>query len=217
MPADLTRETTVALDDDDVAQDEEPPTPTSTGTTVRRPAATAPFPPASGPLLSRASTTASEQAPASRRLTSSTTFLSASAFEADDEYSDGDADFADGHYARLYRRGAHDHHIRSGTKTSSTSDGATRSRTDSGSTTAGTGDTMSPGGRRNGGIGGGGIDGEEEAALARPALAPRYHGEDVRPTSSKELAGWYMYAFAAETYVICGKHVLAGCSDRAAV
>lgn len=33
----------------------------------------------------------------------------------------------------------------------------------------------------------------------------RYHGEDTRPTSPKELAGWYMYAFAAETYVVCGK------------
>ena len=32
----------------------------------------------------------------------------------------------------------------------------------------------------------------------------RYPGEDTRPTSSKELAGWYMYAFAAETYMICG-------------
>ncbi|KAM0814259.1 putative Autophagy-related protein [Seiridium cardinale] len=31
----------------------------------------------------------------------------------------------------------------------------------------------------------------------------RYPGEDTRPTSRKELAGWYMYAFAAETYVIC--------------
>lgn len=31
----------------------------------------------------------------------------------------------------------------------------------------------------------------------------RYPGEDTRPTSTKELAGWYMYAFAAETYVIC--------------
>lgn len=31
-----------------------------------------------------------------------------------------------------------------------------------------------------------------------------YQGEDTRSTSSKELAGWYMYAFAAETYVICG-------------
>ncbi|KAH9999572.1 autophagy-related protein 22 [Xylariaceae sp. FL0662B] len=36
-------------------------------------------------------------------------------------------------------------------------------------------------------------------------LAPngRYPGEDTRPTSNRELAGWYMYAFAAETYVIC--------------
>ncbi|KAH8156490.1 hypothetical protein CIB48_g11757 [Xylaria polymorpha] len=31
----------------------------------------------------------------------------------------------------------------------------------------------------------------------------RYPGEDTRPTSTKELSGWYMYAFAAETYVIC--------------
>lgn len=32
----------------------------------------------------------------------------------------------------------------------------------------------------------------------------RYVGEDTRPTSTKELAGWYMYSFAAETYVLCG-------------
>lgn len=31
----------------------------------------------------------------------------------------------------------------------------------------------------------------------------RFPGEDTRSTSNKELAGWYMYAFAAETYVIC--------------
>ncbi|GAW27081.1 putative autophagy-related protein 22 [Rosellinia necatrix] len=31
----------------------------------------------------------------------------------------------------------------------------------------------------------------------------RYPGEDNRPTSAKELSGWYMYSFAAETYVIC--------------
>ncbi|KAI1130764.1 MFS general substrate transporter [Nemania abortiva] len=31
----------------------------------------------------------------------------------------------------------------------------------------------------------------------------RYPGEDTRPTSTKELSGWYMYGFAAETYVIC--------------
>ncbi|RDA93114.1 hypothetical protein CP533_4088 [Ophiocordyceps camponoti-saundersi (nom. inval.)] len=33
---------------------------------------------------------------------------------------------------------------------------------------------------------------------------PCYSGYDARPTSRKELMGWYMYAFAAETYVICG-------------
>ncbi|KAK4457991.1 putative autophagy-related protein 22 [Cladorrhinum samala] len=33
---------------------------------------------------------------------------------------------------------------------------------------------------------------------------PRYPGEDTRPTSNKEIAGWYAYAFAAEVYVICG-------------
>ncbi|KAF3762358.1 MFS general substrate transporter [Cryphonectria parasitica EP155] len=35
----------------------------------------------------------------------------------------------------------------------------------------------------------------------------RYPGEDTRPTSSRELRGWYMYAFAAETYVICGSFI----------
>jgi len=34
---------------------------------------------------------------------------------------------------------------------------------------------------------------------------PRYPGDDTRPTSSKELSGWYAYAFAAEVYVICGR------------
>lgn len=33
---------------------------------------------------------------------------------------------------------------------------------------------------------------------------PSYTGHDARPTSRKELLGWYMYGFAAETYVICG-------------
>ncbi|KAK0731158.1 autophagy-related protein 22 [Lasiosphaeris hirsuta] len=34
-----------------------------------------------------------------------------------------------------------------------------------------------------------------------------YLGEDTRPTSSKELAGWYAYAFAAEVYVVCGSFI----------
>jgi UMF1 family MFS transporter len=49
------------------------------------------------------------------------------------------------------------------------------------------------------------LDGEGRAG------EPRYPGEDTRPTSNKELAGWYAYAFAAEVYVICGTlHSCAG-------
>ena len=33
---------------------------------------------------------------------------------------------------------------------------------------------------------------------------PSYDGEDTRPTSRKELAGFYAYSFAAEVFVICG-------------
>lgn len=44
------------------------------------------------------------------------------------------------------------------------------------------------------------LDGEERAG------EPKYPGEDTRPTSNKELAGWYAYAFAAEVYVICGEY-----------
>ncbi|KAG5946140.1 Autophagy protein 22 [Claviceps monticola] len=32
----------------------------------------------------------------------------------------------------------------------------------------------------------------------------QYVGHDARPTSFKELLGWYMYGFAAEVYVVCG-------------
>jgi MFS transporter, UMF1 family len=37
----------------------------------------------------------------------------------------------------------------------------------------------------------------------------RYPGEDTRPTSRKELAGWLTYAFAGEPYVICGQSLVA--------
>ena len=33
---------------------------------------------------------------------------------------------------------------------------------------------------------------------------PQYSGEDTRPTSTKELSGWYSYGWAAEVFVICG-------------
>ncbi|CAI4216190.1 unnamed protein product [Parascedosporium putredinis] len=47
----------------------------------------------------------------------------------------------------------------------------------------------------------------DEGGLLSDHPAPRYIGEDTRPTSKKELAGWYMYAFAAETYVICASFI----------
>jgi UMF1 family MFS transporter len=33
---------------------------------------------------------------------------------------------------------------------------------------------------------------------------PTYEGENTRPTSSKELLGFYAYSFAAEVFVVCG-------------
>lgn len=39
---------------------------------------------------------------------------------------------------------------------------------------------------------------------SRPLPRPLFLGQDSRPTSPKELLGWYAYAFAAETYIICG-------------
>ncbi|KAL6714641.1 Autophagy protein 22 [Lecanora helva] len=33
---------------------------------------------------------------------------------------------------------------------------------------------------------------------------PQYPGEDTRPTTTKELSGWYSYGWAAEVFVICG-------------
>ncbi|KAG9255079.1 autophagy-related protein 22-like protein [Emericellopsis atlantica] len=49
-------------------------------------------------------------------------------------------------------------------------------------------------------------DDDMESRSSDDGRAPRalYAGYDGRPTSRKELMGWYMYAFAAETYVICG-------------
>ena len=44
-----------------------------------------------------------------------------------------------------------------------------------------------------------------------PSLGtPPYLGRDARPTSRKELLGWYMYGFAAEVYVVCGIGKLTG-------
>lgn len=38
----------------------------------------------------------------------------------------------------------------------------------------------------------------------------RYEGEDTRPTSSKEIRGFYVYSWAAEVFVVCGIGTLPG-------
>lgn len=36
------------------------------------------------------------------------------------------------------------------------------------------------------------------------ARAPRYEGEDVSPTTDRELKGWYSTGLAAEIFAVCG-------------
>lgn len=43
---------------------------------------------------------------------------------------------------------------------------------------------------------------EDETMEASP-LRPQYPGDDTRPTSRKELAGWYSYGWAAEVFTVC--------------
>ena len=60
--------------------------------------------------------------------------------------------------------------------------------------------------------GGGGDNDDDDSdvivgASGRPGVVvvgPRYAGQDLRPTSARELLGWWSYAFAAETYPVCG-------------
>ncbi|KAL6235403.1 autophagy-related protein 22-1 [Aspergillus navahoensis] len=42
---------------------------------------------------------------------------------------------------------------------------------------------------------------EDEVAVH--GLHPRYPGDDTRPTSKKELLGWYSYGWAAEVFTVC--------------
>ena len=46
---------------------------------------------------------------------------------------------------------------------------------------------------------------------------PQYPGEDTRPTSQKEISGWYSYGFAAEVFVICGVGSVSECLHAVAI
>lgn len=50
---------------------------------------------------------------------------------------------------------------------------------------------------------------EDQAASVCPP-PPQFPGDDTRPTSKKELAGWYSYGWAAEVFTVCamGMHIL---------
>ncbi|KAN0072512.1 Autophagy-related protein 22-like protein [Elaphomyces granulatus] len=43
----------------------------------------------------------------------------------------------------------------------------------------------------------------EDELLVSSATLPQYPGDDTRPTSKKELAGWYSYGWAAEVFTVC--------------
>lgn len=45
--------------------------------------------------------------------------------------------------------------------------------------------------------------------MVTDARGARYAGQDTRPTSEKELLGWYAYGLAAEVFAICA---VGGCS-----
>jgi UMF1 family MFS transporter len=44
---------------------------------------------------------------------------------------------------------------------------------------------------------------EEGEAGEAEVLLPNYLGDDPRPTSKRELAGWYCYGWAAEVFTVC--------------
>jgi UMF1 family MFS transporter len=51
----------------------------------------------------------------------------------------------------------------------------------------------------------------EDEAAETDLLRPQYPGDDTRPTSKKELLGWYSYGWAAEVFTVCamGKKLFA--------
>jgi MFS transporter, UMF1 family len=45
------------------------------------------------------------------------------------------------------------------------------------------------------------VTGSQRAARRR---TPRYDGEDLSPTTTRELRGFYAYSLAAEVFAVCG-------------
>ncbi|KAK2762814.1 Autophagy protein 22 [Arachnomyces sp. PD_36] len=52
-------------------------------------------------------------------------------------------------------------------------------------------------------LGGSTMEPDDDDLLGRGQRDPPYPGDDPRPTSRKELAGWYCYGWAAEVFAVC--------------
>jgi UMF1 family MFS transporter len=46
------------------------------------------------------------------------------------------------------------------------------------------------------------LDGDDDEATNSVHRQPRYSGEDISPTTPRELRGWYAYPIAAEVYAV---------------
>jgi len=44
----------------------------------------------------------------------------------------------------------------------------------------------------------------EDGEAAQSQRRPRYAGEDLSPTTTRELRGFYAYGLAAEVFAVCG-------------
>lgn len=51
-------------------------------------------------------------------------------------------------------------------------------------------------------------------AFSDEERTPQYEGEDVSPTTERELKGWYYTGLAAEIFAVCGVGML--CHDSTA-
>lgn len=51
---------------------------------------------------------------------------------------------------------------------------------------------------------------QENEFIGANSVPPQYPSEDTRPTSKREILGWYTYGWAAEVFTVCamGKRVV---------
>lgn len=65
-------------------------------------------------------------------------------------------------------------------------------------------------------LGGSTMEPDDDDPPGRGQGRPPYPGDDTRPTSKKELAGWYSYGWAAEVFAVCAVGMFVITPDRCA-